>query len=187
MKGMVFTMLNDLVEAQFGINVWDELIDETKPASEGVYTSVEVYPDTELLAYVQALSARTGIPQPDLVRAFGKFVMMKFNEMHPEFFENHDAKSFLKSVHDVIHVEVKKLHPDVVLPEFKYEDPGEDQLVMHYYSPRNLCHLAEGLIDGASELFKTEVSVGHDVCTHSGADHCVLNVSFGEANAAVAA
>ena len=181
MKGMVFTMLSDLVEDQFGISMWDDLIDETKPASEGIYTSVDVYPDEELLAYVVALSERSGVPIPDLVRAFGKFVLTKFATIHPEFFEDHSAKSFLKSVHDVIHVEVKKLHPGVVLPEFEYDDPGDNQLVMHYYSPRNLCHLAEGLIEGAAERFGVDVTLDHTECTHSGADHCVLALTFAEA------
>lgn len=186
MKGMVFTMLNDLVESQFGIDTWDDLIDETQPESGGIYTSVETYPDQELLAYVQALSTRTGIPQADLVRAFGKFVLGKFYEIHPEFFDQHTAKSFLQSVHDVIHVEVKKLHPDVVLPEFTYEDAGENGLIMNYYSPRQLCHLAEGLIQGTSERFSQAITVAHDVCTHAGAEHCVLSLQFGEVRAAAA-
>lgn len=187
MKGMVFTMLNDLVEDKFGIEVWDELIDTTQPPSGGVYTSVDTYPDAELLAYVQALSDKTGVAAPDLVRAFGHYVLGKFAEMHPEFFEGHDLKSFLKSVHDVIHVEVKKLHPDAILPEFTYDDPAPDRLVMNYHSPRKLCALAEGLITGASEKFGETVRLDHSTCVHTGADRCVLSLNFGAASEDVAA
>ncbi len=183
MKGIVFNLLNELVEEQFGMDVWDDLIEETAPHSDGIYTSVEIYPDEELLAYVAAIARHTGADEADVVRLFGRFMLGRFAEMHPEFFSGHTLKSFLKSVHDVIHVEVRKLHPDVVLPEFTYEEPADDQLTMHYHSPRALCYLAEGLIDGAAKHFDTPVTIEHPVCMHQGADHCDLMLSFGQAGA----
>lgn len=181
MKGIVFNMLNDLVEEKFGMDTWDDLIDATAPASRGIYTSVELYPDEELLAYVGAISAHTGAAPADVVRMFGDYMLGRFAEIHPEFFEGHTIKSFLQSVHDVIHVEVEKLHPDVVLPNFTYEDPADDALVMHYHSPRELCHLAEGLIQGCGRHFDVHVALEHDVCMHDGADHCVLALRFSDA------
>jgi hypothetical protein len=118
---------------------------------------------------------------------FGNYMLGRFADIHPEFFADHTAKSFLKSVHDVIHVEVRKLHPDVVLPEFTYEDPADNALVMHYHSPRKLCQLAEGLIEGAAKQFDIEVSIKHDICMHDGADHCELGLVFGEARGHAAA
>jgi hypothetical protein len=35
MKGIIFTVFNKLVEEKFGLQVWDQLIQATKPASEG--------------------------------------------------------------------------------------------------------------------------------------------------------
>lgn len=179
MKGIVFNILGDLVEENFGLDVWDDLIDATAPASRGIYTSVELYPDAELLAYVDAIAERTGAAPADVVRMFGNYMLKRFAEIHPEFFDGHTIKSFLQSVHDVIHVEVEKLHPDVILPNFTYEDPADDALVMHYHSPRKLCHLAEGLIEGSGRHFGTAVDIQHDVCMHDGADYCTLVLGFG--------
>lgn len=181
MKGIVFNMLSDLVEDRFGMDVWDDLIEATAPASRGIYTSVELYPDEELLAYVGAISKHTGAAPADVVRMFGDYMLGRFADIHPEFFEGHTIKSFLKSVHDVIHVEVEKLHPDVVLPSFTYEDPADDALIMNYHSPRELCHLAEGLIKGCGRHFDVPVALQHEVCMHDGADHCVLSLRFGNA------
>lgn len=178
MKGIVFNLLNDLVEDQFGMDVWDDLIEATAPASRGIYTSVEVYPHEELLAYVAAIAEHTGAPAAEVVRGFGRFMLARFAEIHPQFFEDHTIKSFLMSVHDVIHVEVEKLHPDVVLPNFTYEDPADDGLVMIYHSPRQLCHLAEGLIEGSGKHFGVGVELKHDTCMHDGADNCVLELKF---------
>ena len=180
MKGVVFTLMGELVEEKFGLDVWDALIDETRPASAGAYTTVATYPDAELFAYVGCLSARTGVPPSELTRNFGVFMLHRFAGMHPEFFSEHTARSFLMSVHDVIHAEVRKLHSDVLLPNFTYLEPGDGRLQMRYESQRRLCHLAEGLIDGTAGHFSTPIAIRHDVCMHLGADHCLLDLTFGD-------
>lgn len=179
MKGMVFNIFSDLVSERFGLHVWDELIERTQPESEAIYTSGEVYPDGELIAYVGTLSELTGTPAADLVRAFGTFMMHRFHALHPEFMADHNARSFLQSVHDVVHVEVKKLHPDTLLPEFTYTSKGEQDLTMYYNSQRRLCHLAEGLIIGTSEVFREPIRLSHAACMHEGASHCRLELGFG--------
>ena len=179
MKGIVFNIFSDLVTDTFGMETWDALIQRTQPPSDAIYTSGEVYPDEELVAYVVELSSITGAAAPDLIRAFGKYMMHKFKGIHPEFLDGRTAKTFLQSVHDVIHVEVKKLHPDSLLPTFEYEDPASDSLTMIYSSPRKLCHLAEGLVEGVAEVFAEPISIEHPECMHDGADKCRLELRFG--------
>lgn len=178
MKGMVFNIFSDLVSDQFGLDVWDALIDRTNPASGAIYSGVDVYPDGELMAYVAELSELTATPAADLVRAFGMYTMHRFTRIHPEFLEGHSAKTFLESVHDIIHVEVKKLHPDALLPDFQYESSSENDLTMIYSSPRKLCYLAEGLIKGAGEIFSQGIEIQHNICMHNGAAHCRLELDF---------
>lgn len=184
MKGIVFTMFSELIEEKFGFETWDDLIDATEPESEGIYVSTDVYPDSELLDYVSVLSKKLDIPSKDLVFVFGEHMIGQFQKMHPGFFEGHTLKTFLKSVHDVIHVEVKKLHPDAVLPSFEYEDTAENELTMIYKSPRKMCALAAGLVSGAAFYFDTPYEYKHDICMHNGADNCRLEFSFQAANVA---
>ena len=179
MKGIVFNIFSDLVTDNFGLETWDALIERTNPGSQAVYTSGEVYPDEELVAYVTELSAITGAAAPQLIKTFGKYMMHKFKGMHPEFLDGHSAKSFLESVHGVIHVEVKKLHPDSLLPTFEYESSGDDNLTMIYSSPRKLCALAEGLVEGVGQVFDESIELRHPECMHEGADRCRLELKFG--------
>ena len=178
MKGVVFNLLNEMVEERFGFEAWESLLEAT--GSDGVFVATESYPDEELLALVGAASEATGIAVPDLVRAFGTYMVPRFREHYPKFFEDHThLRSFLLTVDQVILVEVRKLMPDAGLPEFADEDDDdEDDLTMIYRSPRKLCALAEGLIDGSATAFGTEYELVHDVCMHKGADHCRLEMRF---------
>ncbi len=179
MKGIVFATLNSMVEEKLGFDAWQAVLDDVKPESGGIYTAGASYSDQELFKLVGAISKRTGISVPDLVRSFGEFMLGKLAIAYPKFFEGLDAKEFLKSIDSVIHVEVKKLYPDAGLPTFAYEDQGDPQrLVMNYRSPRALCQLAEGLIQGAAKYYQTKIGMQHERCIHEGSDHCRFVLTF---------
>lgn len=179
MKGLVFTTFGEMIEQKFGPEVWDQLIERTAPESDGVYTAADTYSDTELFAYVSELSEISGAAVEDLVRTFGEYMMDQFAASHPEYMEGKSAKEFLLSIHDVVHVDVRKLHPGAQTPSFEYEDVSEDSLVMLYRSPRKLCVLAEGLIDGVAKILGTPISRSQIVCMHAGSDHCRFELKFG--------
>jgi hypothetical protein len=71
MKGMLFTALLGLIEAEFGADMVDSVIDEVKPASGGIYTTVGTYDHTELVAILAALSNQTKVPLTNLTKTFG--------------------------------------------------------------------------------------------------------------------
>jgi hypothetical protein len=160
MKGMVFTELMDMVEATFGPEVLEDMIDGAQLSHGGAYTAVGSYPHDEIVRLVQSLSQRTGIPVPDLVKAFGCYMFGRFHEMYGRFFCNvHHAFDFLSSVEVYVHQEVRKLYPDAELPTFETRQPGPGQLVMVYRSKRGFGDLAEGLILGAIQHFDEKIEL----------------------------
>lgn len=177
MKGIVFTTFNDMVEQEIGIDVWENILDSVNPESQGIYTSVEDFPDEELIAMVSELSEITGTPIMDLVKAFGQYLFHALAMKHPVFVdENPDFLEFLKSIEDVIHKEVKKLYPNPNLPTLKWEQADANSLTLFYQSPRKLCHLADGLIQGAAKQYGVDYSFDHAVCMHDGHDHCRFEI-----------
>ena len=108
MKGIVFNILNEMVEGQFRMEAWDSLLDKT--GLDGLYIATDTYPDEELLTLVAAASEATEIRVVPLVRSFGEYMVPKFAERYPVFFENQTClKSFLLTIDEVVHVEVRKL------------------------------------------------------------------------------
>lgn len=178
MKGMVFNQLQEFVESEHGIVVWDEALSACNLPSDGIYVSTMSYEDDELQQLVAYFSNLLNIDAGALVRLFGAFLFPRLFEMAPdEAKQAVDLKSFLLMIEDIIHVEVKKLYADANLPEFDYQDNQQD-LTMVYRSPRKLCHLSEGLIEGAALQFREEVTIKQSCCMHDGADHCSIEIHF---------
>lgn len=177
MKGIVFNMLNDMVEEQFGLQTWQNLLDANDLS--GIYIATDSYPDQELVALVTSASEALNTPPADLIRAFGKFMIGGFVEGYGIYFAAHDnLRDFLLSVDRVIHVEVRKLYPGAATPQFLYDESCPDELVMIYRLPRKLCHLAEGLIEGSADYFKQDYTLVHDTCMHNGSPHCRMELKL---------
>ncbi len=153
MKGVVFTEFFELVEAEFGEDVLDDIIDNTELQSDGVYTAVGHYDYNDMLKLVVALSAETNIPITDLIETYGKYLFGRFVIMYPRFFEEVSSTYvFLARVDEHIHVEVKKLYPDAELPVFESTIEGPKMTIV-YDSKRPFGYLAKGLLDGCIEHF----------------------------------
>jgi predicted hydrocarbon binding protein len=177
MKGVVFDILRDMVETQYGLEGWQAVLDGA--GSDGIYVSTKTYADTELMGLVATASEITTIPVNTLVFSFGEYMVPHFYKRFPYLFS--DVPNFIKflmSVDQIIHVEVRKLFPDAGLPTFDYCDENEDSLTMIYKSPRKLCQLAEGLISGSAKHFNQNYKMTHNPCMHTGSDYCALKVEL---------
>lgn len=179
MQGAIFTAFSDMIIDKMGMEQWNELLDKTEPASGGMYTSGEQYADDELVNMVVALSEKTGLAAEKLIEAFGIYLFDKLYASNPADVSDIDnLRDFLLAIDQVIHVEVKRLHPNAYLPKFEYEEGENDDLIMYYSSKRKLCHASIGLIHGASKQFGENISIEHPECMHSGAERCKLVVKF---------
>ena len=178
MKGAVFIALNQMVEEQIGLDSWESLLSTVKPASQGIYISVEDYPDEELFSLVTTLSEFANIPMETLVESFGSYLFDVLNSKYPIFSQQQATFfEFLESIDGVIHKEVKKLYESANLPTLDCERIDDYTMKMVYTSPRKLCLLAEGLIRGAARYYQVEYQLTHPVCMHKGSDHCELYIT----------
>ncbi|MEZ5646848.1 MAG: heme NO-binding domain-containing protein [Burkholderiaceae bacterium] len=154
MKGVVFTQFLAMVEQAFSADMVDDIIDDAHLPSGGAYTAVGTYPHEEMVAMVAALSQRTGLPVPELVRAFGQHLFGRFVQAYPSFFDGvSDTFQFLSGIEHIIHAEVLKLYPDAELPRFEVEHHDPQRLSLLYQSPRHFEDLAEGLMQGCIAHF----------------------------------
>ncbi len=160
MKGLVFSEFIDFVEEIYSLEVVDDIIEASNLPSGGAYTSVGTYDHTEMLQLVTALSEKSNIPIPELVRSFGKHLFGRLVHAYPQFLAGIESSfEFLPLVEDHIHIEVLKLYPDAELPHFECEATQPDRLSMIYRSQRPLADLAEGLIEGCAEHYGDKLQI----------------------------
>ncbi|MGH1362975.1 MAG: heme NO-binding domain-containing protein [Calditrichia bacterium] len=160
MKGVVFTEFVEFVEDEFGLDIADDMIDNSELESGGAYTSVGTYDHREMVELVTQLHLLTDKPVDGLIHAYGKHLFGRFAAGYEQFFKGVDsAFDFLQSIEHYIHVEVRKLYPDAELPSFDYSRPAENQLEMIYRSQRAFGDLAAGLIDGCIEFFNEDIKI----------------------------
>lgn len=177
MKGIVFNILQQVITDEHGENVWDDVLDSA--GSTGVYTAVGSYPDGELLALVGAAADKLDTTPDDLVREFGRRAIPHFAERYPQFFAPHsDTRSFVLTLNEVIHPEVRKLFPGAEVPNFEFATPKEGTVELGYVSARQLCSFAEGLVAGAAEHYGETVTMHQTSCMKRGDPKCVLVCTF---------
>ena len=176
MKGIVFNLLEQLVARDHGEETWDALLDATELT--GAYTSLGSYPDEDLMKLVGAAAAELDVPPDDVVRWFGRNALPLFAARYPQLFEPHEStRSFVLTLNEIIHPEVRKLYPGADVPVFDF-DSRDELLLMGYRSPRKMCAFAEGLLHGAADHYMERVTIEQPRCMKRGDDRCVLEISF---------
>lgn len=164
MKGTIFVELIKMAENAFGEDTVDEVLDKADLENDGAFTTVGNYPCSELVKIVVAFSEHSGIGPETLQKMFGHWMLTHFVEHYPQFFaDKKDAFSLLDSIESEIHVEVRKLYPEVELPTFITEQTAPNQMMMVYASPRPLGAFCHGMIEAALAHFDEKGSITSQV------------------------
>lgn len=178
MKGLIFNVVQEVVEDRFGPEVWDEAVERS--GVDGAFTSLGSYADDDLVALVGAIAEVARVPTADVLVLAGRHGFARLAGRHPELLvDMHDWRDVLSGLDGIIHPEVLKIYPDATVPSFSVgavEGAASGPLVVEYRSDRHLCLLAEGLILGLGDWFERQLAVEHRSCVHRGDEICVIEV-----------
>lgn len=183
MKGIIFNLFEDFVIHQYDYAAYQDIISACSLKTSGEFIGPGTYLDEDFMEIVSKAVHKTKIPTPELLKAFGKFCFPVYSKKFPQFITPHKTlKSFLMSLDSLHYIEVKKLYQDARPPAFRCNDSGPDTLSMEYESPRKMCPMMEGLLEGAAEYFQTSVNHHHTRCMLKGAPSCKFEMSFSQIN-----
>lgn len=161
MKGIIFAEFLELVEDTFGLETCQKMLDENQ--NDGVYTSVGTYDHKDLVKLIVTLSKLTGVSAEDLQQVYGKSIFKTLYNSMPGLEGKADSTfSFINSVEEYIHIEVKKLYSNANPPTFKFVSTNETQLIMDYVSARCMSHVCLGLIQGCADHFNETIDIKMD-------------------------
>jgi hypothetical protein len=158
LKGVVFILVEEFVTEQFGDEAWDALLDDA--GLDGVWTTLESYPDEQLGMLVEAAALRFDLPAQQVQRLVGQGTFSGLAAQHPELLADHvSCRTVLLDLNGIIHPEVMKLYPGAEVPWFEVTEQADGLLHLYYRSQRALGPLAEGLVVGAGAYFDETVEL----------------------------
>jgi hypothetical protein len=170
-KGIVLQLLAHCARDAFGEPAWRKALDAS--ALDEPFDPQALYPDAVFNALVAALAGDLGIDARSAQRWFGECAIGHFHAMAPTLFDaHHDSWSFLLTLNDIIHPQVRRDYPGAGAPDFGYRVDPDGSLVLTYHSKRRMCAFAEGLIAATMRHYGEEPRIGHPLCMHLGDSHC---------------
>jgi hypothetical protein len=150
MKGVVFNLFEEVLSQSHGDAAWDGLLAAT--GLDGLYTSAGNYDDKDLVRLVSETGTTMGASPDDVLLWFGRRAIPLMARRWPGYFTPHQSTlPLLRSLNDVIHPEVRKLYAGAFCPHFHFEMAADGALLIGYRSPRQMCRLAHGFIEGVAD------------------------------------
>ena len=175
MHGVIFASFTDFVSARFGSERARALFRD-----EPVYLMSEAYDDERLFGLVERAATAIDVPVDDLVHEFGVFTAeTTFARLYPAFFAiAGGARPFLLTIEERIHELVRATIPNARPPELHVSPWGEDGVRIAYTSPRHLCTLLRGLVQGTANHFGETAEIVESGCMRRGDPACLFDVRF---------
>src|SRR6266699_3353527 len=182
MHGLIFVTWEKFLSERFGeelLQVYRTAIGETVATAP---LTGRVYDDATLLAGVGAACQLTHLPADTLLREYGRYFMLNGLTRHLCAYllnQVHSGRELLL-VMSQAHHQMRRTPDGLSPPLFGYKVmPGDREgFVLIYESPRKVCTLLEGAIQGAAALYDEEVHIVERTCMNKGASSCRFEVHF---------
>jgi hypothetical protein len=174
--GLIFASLRDYLATRHGADVVRGVM-----VGEPQYTLSEAYPDEQFLVLLERACAQTGLSLDELLFEFGVFTAdTTFARLYSVLFKaSPTARDFLLTVETPIHEVIRVSLPDARPPQLRVTDLGEDGLEILYTSPRRICTMLRGLVEGTGRVYEETLEVEEPECMHRGDPACRVIVRFG--------
>jgi predicted hydrocarbon binding protein len=182
MQGLIFVTW----EKYLSERVSGTVLRNYKGALEGKITgpllASRVYSDDLLLAAVTAASQVSAIPAETLLREYGRYFITNGLTRHLCAYiltRVNSARELLLSMHDS-HQQMGRLPESLTPPLFQYRTQANkpNELILIYDSPRKLCPVLMGAIEGAAERYGEQVKIVEQMCMNRGDLVCRFDVRF---------
>ncbi len=182
MHGLVFVTWEKYLSERFQeatLERYRKAINETPSTAP---LASRIYDDKLLLAGVEAARRITGVPTEQLLHEYGRYFIMNGLTGHLCAY----LLMQVESGHDLLltmseaHRQMSRLPDGLTPPLFQYEILSRDarELVLIYDSPRHLCSLLRGAIEGAAERYGEKASIFERTCMKRGDSLCRFEIRF---------
>ncbi len=182
MHGLIFVTWEKYLAARFGnalLNNYRSTIGETAATSP---LASRIYDDAILLAGVGAASKLTGVTADVLLHEYGHYFIINGLTSHLCAYllrQVHSGRDLLLTM-SMAHAQMRRTPDALTPPLFGYEVLSSDprEFVLTYDSPRKLCSVLYGAVEGAAQRYGERVQILERTCMKRGDTQCRFDVRF---------
>jgi len=182
MHGLIFVTWEKYLSDRFGSSLLHEYRNAIGETAASAPLASRVYDDATLLAGVGAACQLTSFPADTLLREYGRYFMLNGLTRHLCAYllnQVHSGRELLLTMRSA-HTQMGRT-PDGLTPplfEYKPHPQNSDGFVLIYDSPRKLCAVLLGAIEGAALRYGEGVQIVERTCMKLGANACRFEVVF---------
>jgi Haem-NO-binding len=182
MHGLIFVTWEKYLSERFHESVFQTYREALGETPETAPLASRVYDDATLLAGVGEASRITNVPADTLLREFGHYFLLNGLTRHLCAYlltRVNNARDLLLTMHDA-HEQMSRLPDGLAPPLFQYriQRSHPENLIILYDSPRKLCSVLHGAIEGAAERYGEQVFIMEQTCMKRGDKACRFKIRF---------
>lgn len=177
MHGLLYAELKKYAVARFGAEGWNRVLRDAG-MSDRIFLPNQVYSDSELVTLVAKASEITGKNARDIERDFGEFLAPDLlalyqGQINPAW----RTLDLVQHTEEFVHRTVRVRMPSADPPRLRAVRATPSEVVIHYDSPRRLCAVAVGIVQGVAAHYGDAVRVEEARCMHRGDPACEIHVA----------
>lgn len=182
MHGLIFVTWEKYLSDRFGSSLLHQYRDAIGETAAGAPLASRVYDDATLLAGVGAACQLTSLSADTILREYGRYFMLNGLTSHLCAYlltEVHSGRELLLTMRTA-HTQMRRTPDELTPPLFGYQPlpQNPDGLVLIYDSPRKICPVLVGAIEGAAERYGEQVRIVEQTCMKRGDIDCRFEVVF---------
>lgn len=174
MKGTVVGTWVNTARKIWGTELTAKAMEHVGWPPDKLFLPTEDIEDAKPKSFTAYLAQATGKTEDEIWLVIGKDNVVTFNQTYPAFFRQESLYSFLRSMYDVHVVMVKRI-TGANPPELLIEPVSEFEAILSYRSPRGMFGYLKGLLAGAAEYFKENITTE---VMESSPDHMKIKLHF---------
>jgi hypothetical protein len=162
MKGVIAICLGEFVAKRFGKEKWSNILETAGlPGTTSFLPSQDV-DDAAVLKVIRATCSVLSLSPTAAADAFGEYWCCEYApRIYGAYYGKNSirsAKDFLLRMQDV-HAMVTRNIANAKPPQFQFEQPAPNKLIMKYISERGLGDIFAGLVKGVGRYFKEDLRI----------------------------
>lgn len=180
MHGLIFMTWEKYLAERFGTDFLKSYRNSIGESTATLPLANRLYDDATLLAGVGAASHLSHFPPEKLLQEYGRYFIINWLTSHLCMYiltSVESGRDLLLAMRDA-HARMRRTNDSLQPPLFEYRSVTANEVVLVYDSPRQLCSVLLGAIQGAAERYGETVQIQELSCMKQGAAVCQIKARF---------